>query len=97
MTHIHYSQFNMTGSVYQMVNGVVLIVVFFVVRLYYGVQISWQFYQDILFSQHSPKIPVVLKVLYCTANVILMSLNVVWFRKLIASLLKRVVVKRNKD
>jgi hypothetical protein len=77
----------MSGTPLQLVNGVALVLTFFSVRIVWGFYSSACFYADI-FSNWD-KVPVFHKILYGSSNVVLCSLNVVWFMKLMDGLSKR--------
>ncbi|KAF9212234.1 hypothetical protein CPC16_001041 [Podila verticillata] len=85
--HWFMDKLGMTGSAYQLVNGIVLLSVFFSARIVFGLYMSYQTYLSVM-----PVIALVpwhLIVIYSAANVVLNSLNLFWFYKMIESLMKR--------
>lgn len=100
---------NLTGSIFQFINGVILLSTFAGSRLVYGfyqvnnIHIiadfllaaytlslqSYTFYQT-LYSIRD-QFPQWLLLTYAIGNVILCTLNVLWFQKMIAALQKRMV------
>lgn len=87
--NIHWilDKMNLTGSIYQWVNGIALVLVFFSVRIACGFPMSFYFLKNIYLNSNS--IPLIHKVLYLVANVVLNSLNLFWFSKMITALRKR--------
>jgi hypothetical protein len=77
-----------SGSTLQIVNGLILLLVFFSVRLVYGTYVSGVFFKEV-YNRWS-EIPVYLSITYGTANVTLNSLNAFWFYKMIKSVASRV-------
>ncbi|KAF9986344.1 hypothetical protein BGZ65_007926 [Modicella reniformis] len=85
--HWFMDKLGMTGSVYQLINGVVLLAVFFSVRIVFGLYMSYQAYQDVMLVYD--QVPLHLLVVYSAANVVLNTLNLFWFYKMIESLTRR--------
>ncbi|KAH8106883.1 DUF887-domain-containing protein [Cristinia sonorae] len=87
--NIHWllDKLDLTGSVYQYVNGVILLGVFFSVRIVYGLYMSFYFMLTLRDVQNDVQ-PLYL-VLLLVGNLILNGLNLFWFYKMIATLRKR--------
>ncbi|KAF9350378.1 hypothetical protein BGX26_011429 [Mortierella sp. AD094] len=85
--HWFMDKLGMTGSIYQLVNGVILLSLFLSVRIMFGIYMSYQTYQTAILV--IDQIPLHLIIVYSLANVILNSLNIYWFYKMIESLMKR--------
>ena len=77
----------LTGSKWQLINGVLLGATFFLVRLCFGTYMSYQFFRDV--SAHWDRVPSIHFYLYASANVILNTLNFIWFFKIVESVRKR--------
>ncbi|KAI9202833.1 TLC domain-containing protein [Polychytrium aggregatum] len=77
----------LTGSRLQWINGIVLLAVFFFARIVFGLSMSYLFWGDIIV--HWSQVPIFIAGLYCIANVVLNSLNLFWFYKMISSVRKR--------
>jgi len=84
----------MTGTIYQLINGIVLLVVFFGARIVFGMYMSYQTYLNVM--PVIAQIPWHLIVIYSAANVVLNTLNLFWFYKMIESLMKRFVTPKEK-
>jgi len=85
--HWFFDKSNMTGSVLQVVNGIVLVITFFIVRLCYGGLMSYRFFitlWDVRFQ-----LPLLLAVAYAVGNLSLQALNWFWFYKMLQALQKR--------
>ncbi|GAA96497.1 uncharacterized protein L969DRAFT_17948 [Mixia osmundae IAM 14324] len=84
-----------TGSLWQLINGIVLLITFFSVRLVYG---TWQ---SIVFvkvtHQVRSQIPAGLREVYIVANIVLWGLNIFWFTQMIAALRKRFGSQHKKE
>jgi len=95
--HWFLDKFRMTGSKFQLINGLILIITFFTCRIIWGWYITYQFTQDVYgaYKTHPEKTPLWLGVTYVVANLLLNSLNVYWFSKMIDSLRRRAEVKKN--
>ncbi|KAF9967622.1 hypothetical protein BGZ70_008833 [Mortierella alpina] len=85
--HWFMDKLGLTGSIYQLINGVVLLVVFFGARIVFGIYMSYQTYLNVM--PVLDQIPWHLIVVYSAANVVLNTLNLFWFYKMIESLMKR--------
>ncbi|OZJ06778.1 hypothetical protein BZG36_00399 [Bifiguratus adelaidae] len=77
----------LTGSILQLINGLCLLASFLGARLFYGFYMSYQTYLDVL--QVASKVPAPILVLYGAANIVLNSLNVIWFQQMINMIRKR--------
>ncbi|KAF9924864.1 hypothetical protein FBU30_005237 [Linnemannia zychae] len=77
----------LTGSIYQKINGIVLLAVFFCARIVFGFYTSYHALTSVL--PVVDQVPMHLRVVYVCANIALNSLNVYWFYKMIASLGRR--------
>ncbi|KAG8885564.1 hypothetical protein FRB97_000472 [Tulasnella sp. 331] len=73
--HWFFDKVGMTGSIWQLVNGLVLVTVFFCVRLVFGMVVSVQFFQTMYVKRHEA--PTSLVAFYFIANLILYGLS--WF------------------
>ncbi|KAF9193970.1 hypothetical protein BGZ50_006814 [Haplosporangium sp. Z 11] len=82
-----FDKLGMTGSIYQLINGIVLLSVFFCARIVFGLYMSYQTYLNVL--PVLEQVPWHLVIIYSVANVVLNALNLFWFYKMIESLMKR--------
>jgi hypothetical protein len=96
-------QLGMTGSLVQLINGIVLMAVFFCVRLLYGTYSSFLWLKDIWYFSHTSGIeipqnemfapalplPLWLLAIFVVSNVTLNALNVVWFGLMIKAIRNR--------
>ncbi|KAJ3107989.1 hypothetical protein HDU97_002569 [Phlyctochytrium planicorne] len=87
--NIHYfcDKFGYSGTMLQMINGIILLAVFFGARLVFGFYSSYNFFVDV--TRNMDKIPFYIVAIYFSLNVVLNSLNVYWFYKMILSIRKR--------
>ncbi|KAH8117182.1 DUF887-domain-containing protein [Phellopilus nigrolimitatus] len=76
-----------TGSTLQLINGLCLLGTFAGVRLVYGSIQSYAFYQTLFVNKDD--IAFIMILTYGVGNVILNGLNVIWFRKMVIALRKR--------
>jgi len=76
-----------TGSLFQLINGVCLIVVFFCARLVYGTYMSIDFLRTMYTVRHEA--PLWLVGSCVLGNITLNTLNWFWFTKMISALVKR--------
>jgi len=76
-----------TGSTFQLVNGILLLVTFFAVRLVYGAFVSYDFIST-LWSVRNQVHPA-LTAPYAIGNIMLNCLNWFWFGKMIDALRRR--------
>ncbi|GJJ73638.1 hypothetical protein EMPS_05996 [Entomortierella parvispora] len=92
--HWFMDKLGMTGTIYQLINGIVLLSVFFAARIVFGLYMSYQTYLNVMpvISQ----IPWHLIVIYSAANVVLNTLNLFWFYKMVESLMRRFVTPNKK-
>ncbi|CAO1624661.1 unnamed protein product [Parajaminaea phylloscopi] len=81
----------LTGSVYQLVNAFFLLSTYILARLTFGVYNSYSWFSHVNFPAHPhvPAIPLHIKLFYSVGNITLNTLNFVWFRAMIAAVLKR--------
>ncbi|KAJ7632863.1 TLC domain-containing protein [Roridomyces roridus] len=86
---------NLTGSIYQIINGVFLTTTFFCVRIVYGGYTSYQFFQTLYNGRDV--IPLIALLITGIGNIVLQGLNWFWFTQMIASLRKRFSPKKQKD
>ena len=84
-----------TGSRLQIVNGIILIHVFFIVRIVGGYYYSYQYFQQVF--ERFNDIPYHLFVIYAVANFALNGLNAFWFFKMIKSVIARIQGKQLDD
>ncbi|KAJ1966153.1 hypothetical protein IWQ62_002496 [Dispira parvispora] len=85
--HWFMDKLGLTGSVYQMVNGVLLLVAFFLSRLVFGIYWAGYFYLDVYHNWH--RIPTYLALMYVIGNISLNLLNMYWFTKMITAVQSR--------
>ncbi|KAL7748851.1 hypothetical protein RI367_005764 [Sorochytrium milnesiophthora] len=85
--HWFSDKLGLTGSTFQLLNGIVFLATFFVVRLCWGIYSSLQFYQSVLAVRD--QVPMPLFVVYGIANTVLNGLNIYWFYAMIRSLQRR--------
>jgi len=80
-----------TGSRIQLVNAVFLLSTYVLARLTFGLYNSASFMLFVHFPSkpHNPPIPFGIKTFYTVGNVILNSLNFIWFRAMIRAVQKR--------
>ena len=90
--HLILDKLGLAGSLYQAINGVILLSTFFCVRILFGYYNSWVFLKTIIDAGSS--IPVYYLVIYGTANFLLNSLNAIWFVKMVRSVFSRFDGKR---
>jgi hypothetical protein len=93
-------QLGMTGSRVQLINGIVLMVVFFCVRLLYGTYATFSWLRDIWYISHASglkvpqtqlfassfPVPWWLFTIFVVSNSTLNVLNVVWFGLMIKAI-----------
>lgn len=85
--HWYLDKLQMTGGRLQAINGFILLVMFFVVRICYGFYMSSHFFRT-LFAVWD-MLPFGLALTYVIGNLVLNMLNVFWFTKMIAAIRKR--------
>ncbi|KAI8598344.1 TLC domain-containing protein [Dissophora ornata] len=85
--HWFMDKLGMTGTIYQLINGVILLAVFLCARIIFGVYMSYYTYIQVMTVVD--RVPMHLIVIYSAANVVLNTLNLYWFYKMIESLVKR--------
>ncbi|KAJ7286121.1 DUF887-domain-containing protein [Mycena rebaudengoi] len=76
-----------TGSRFQLINGLLLLVTFFSVRLVYGGLVSYNFFQTLWDGRD--QIPLTGTLVTGGGNVLLQALNWFWFAKMVGALRKR--------
>ena len=69
-------------STLKFVNAVLLMIVFFIARICFGLYSSYSFFNDV-FVREWHRVPVLIAVYYGLANILLNGLNIVWFRKMV--------------
>ncbi|EIW84922.1 DUF887-domain-containing protein [Coniophora puteana RWD-64-598 SS2] len=76
-----------SGSQFQLLNGICLLATFFSVRLIWGGKMSFDFWHTLgdIYNQ----LPIIYSLVYGVGNVVLQSLNWLWFTKMITALRKR--------
>jgi len=85
--HWFFDKTGRTGTTLQLVNGLVLIGVFFFVRICYGSLVAYRFLVSLYNSQAA--LPQLLVLTYAAGTVSLQVLNWVWMYKMLAALRKR--------
>ncbi|EJD05690.1 DUF887-domain-containing protein [Fomitiporia mediterranea MF3/22] len=85
--HWFLDKMNLTGSIFQLINGLFLLSTFAGVRLIYGSYQSIAFYRT-LYSIRN-EVPLAVLLTFGIGNVILNGLNVFWFFKMIDALRRR--------
>jgi TLC domain len=86
---------NLTGSLLQLINGIVLMVTFFSARIVWGWYITFNFIRDVYRARemYPDLVPLWLFGFYIFANVFLNSLNLYWFSKMIDSMRRRAEIR----
>lgn len=82
-----------TGSVLQLLNGIILLATFFCVRCIWGGMMSYDFFVTLNSAYDQVSTPYL--IIYGGGNVLLQGLNWFWFTKMIAALAKRFQGKPN--
>ncbi|OMH85623.1 putative TLC domain-containing protein [Zancudomyces culisetae] len=77
----------LSGSTFQLVNGVLLAIVFFFVRLVFGTLKMIQFYKDVAIDAEN--VGIMLYILAHLSITVFWSLNVFWFYKIVQSIIKK--------
>ncbi|KAI8054304.1 TLC domain-containing protein [Syncephalis plumigaleata] len=77
----------MTGTVWQAINGAILLMAFFVARIIFGIWSSFEFFGEIYDARGRVQPHFV--TIYAVANVAMNLLNLYWFRSMVATLLRR--------
>ncbi|KAH6583788.1 hypothetical protein BASA61_007847 [Batrachochytrium salamandrivorans] len=75
------------GTTLQWVNGIILLTTFFSVRLVFGIYQSMRFFMT-CFEQWD-SVPKYLFIVYAMSNILLCSLNIFWFSRMIKSVVSR--------
>ncbi|KAI8904708.1 TLC domain-containing protein [Gorgonomyces haynaldii] len=78
-----------SGSRLQWINGILLLLAFFSIRICFGLFMSYRFFGTLQTIIHYDSIPPFLFYLYGAANVFLNLLNLFWFTKMIRSVMSR--------
>ncbi|KAI9294845.1 DUF887-domain-containing protein [Neoconidiobolus thromboides FSU 785] len=76
-----------SDSILMVINGICLMVVFFCVRIVFGIYMSYKTFESVL--QVISKVPLHLQFIYGTANVALNLLNLFWFYKMVSMFVRR--------
>jgi len=76
-----------TGSLAQMINGILLLITFFFSRIVYGSWITWNFWQTLYAVRE--QFSTIALLIYVVGNGSLNVLNWIWLSKMITALLKR--------
>lgn len=89
--HWFLDKVDLTGSLYQLVNAFFLLLTYILARLTFGVYNSYSWFRHVNFPAHPhvPAIPLGIKLFYSIGNVTLNTLNFLWFKAMIAAVLKR--------
>lgn len=84
-----------TGSTLQLVNAFFLLSSYVLARLTFGVYNSYSWFMHVNFpvKAHSPRIPLHIHIFFTVGNVVLNSLNFIWFRAMIRAVQKRFTAK----
>ncbi|RKP23518.1 TLC domain-containing protein [Syncephalis pseudoplumigaleata] len=77
----------MTGTVWQAINGVILLSAFFVARILFGIWSSFEFFGEIYHARGQVQSHFV--TVYSVANVGMNLLNFYWFRSMVTAVLRR--------
>ncbi|KAJ3079496.1 hypothetical protein HDU99_010749 [Rhizoclosmatium hyalinum] len=87
--NIHWvcDKLGMTGGTLQLVNGIILLIVFFLARIVFGLYSSFWLFVE-MYHQYE-MIPLYLVIMISVINAILNSLNIFWFYKMIDSVRRR--------
>ncbi|KAJ1651036.1 hypothetical protein IWQ61_008306 [Dispira simplex] len=85
--HWFMDKLGLTGSVFQMVNGVLLLGAFFLSRLVFGIYWAGYLYLDVYHNWH--RVPTYLTLMYVIGNVSLNLLNMYWFTKMVTAVQSR--------
>lgn len=91
--HWFLDKLNMTGSTAQLVNAAFLLSTYVGARLTFGVYNSYSWFMHTNFVQHTPPIPISIKLFFMIGNVTLNCLNFFWFRAMVRAVQKRFVAK----
>jgi hypothetical protein len=91
--HWFLDKLGMTGGKVQLINAFFLLSTYVLARLTFGVYNSASWMRLVHFTPVSPPIPYHMKVFFTTGNVVLNTLNFVWFRAMIRAVQKRFSVK----
>jgi hypothetical protein len=80
-----------TGSNLQLINAVFLLSTYIGARLTFGVYNSFSFLKFVFFppKAHYPPIPVHIWIFYSVGNIILNTLNFIWFKAMVRAVRKR--------
>jgi len=100
--HWFFDKLNLTGSKYQLYNGLLLIATFFCCRIVWGPVQSYAVFRDIYYAWKNPPltleegvpVPAWLAFIYLGSNTILNCLNYYWFGKMIDAVRKRFTPKK---
>ena len=81
-----FDKMNMTGSVLQLINAVFFVLVFFSVRLVFGLYFSLMFFMESY--KHFEKLPIMIS-FYWIANLVMNTLNIYWFSLIMPAITSR--------
>lgn len=95
--HWAFDKFDMTGSKFQLYNGIALMTTFAGCRLVWGSYQTWLLSSDMLTAWREGLVPKLLFSTYLLANTGLTCLNFYWFGKMIQALKKRFEPKRAQE
>lgn len=87
----------MTGSNWQLYNGIALMSTFFGCRLLWGSYQTWLLTQDMLSAWKSGPVPNLLFGTYLLSNTTLTCLNFYWFGKMVQAMRKRFEPKEDQQ
>ncbi|KAI9599104.1 TLC domain-containing protein [Syncephalis fuscata] len=77
----------MTGTIWQAINGAILLAAFFVARIVFGIFSSFEFFSEIYNARGQVQPHFV--TIYSVANVCMNLLNLYWFRAMVTTVLRR--------
>lgn len=103
--HWFFDKLNLTGSKYQLYNGLLLISTFFCCRIVWGPIQSFAVFRDVYYAWKNPPltraegvpVPAWLALIYLGSNAILNFLNYYWFGRMIDAVRKRFTPKKEKS
>lgn len=82
-----------SGSLYQWINGFMLVNFYFWVRLVFGIRLSCEFVVEII--TRSKEILIEYQILYCSVTVLLNILNIIWFKRMAKTFYKRITIRQD--
>lgn len=89
--HWFLDKLGMTGSLTQLINAVFLLSTYVLARLTFGLYNSYDWLKFVHFppKPHYPPIPVGIKIFFTVGNVLLNTLNFIWFKAMVRAVQKR--------